>query len=609
MRGRSPLQSLAASPTMVGAVTVLIAIVAVFLAYNANNGLPFVPTYQVSVEVPNAARLTTNNEVRIGGHRVGVVAAIEPIRTDESQITAASSSGVTSDQARDTGGIAAKLDLKLDKSAEPLPQDSIFRVRYRSAFGLKYLEIVRGTGPDAPEGYTFDGTDDGGVCTLPPSDEVSSNPETNEEEGGGSAANGCFQEQTEFDDIANTFDSATRENSRENLLGFGNAFAGRGFSLNLAIEKLRPLLINLRPVADVLIEPTTEFEDFFPALGRAARIAAPVAEQQAELFTFAATTFAAISSDPAKLQETITEGVRTLDAGIDTLPRQVPFLRDATTLARALNPGVADLRVTLPTLNEAIDVGTPVLARSVPFNKDLRGALASLRNLVDQPSTRTALMRLGDTFDTAAPLARWVVPAQTNCNYFNYWFTNVPNGFSDADQVGWTFRQALANYPLGEIGTVMPGIGDVFVPGMVQTPVGGYSGIQANGKTGPLMPPPGTYEDGDFAPYVAPIAYAPAYGPAGQNLTAGDISRLYPGQNIAPQDANDCQAGQNGYPLGASEETRLPGQPASNPTIGIADFPGSAGPTHLFWDKDSGRHLVDTRVESRQPDTWDQLAP
>jgi hypothetical protein len=144
---------------------------------------------------------------------------------------------------------------------------------------------------------------------------------------------------------------------------------------------------------------------------------------------------------------------------------------------------------------------------------------------------------------------------------------------------------------------------------MVQTPVGGYSGIQANGKTGPLMPPPGTYEDGDFAPYVAPIAYAPAYGPAGQNLTAGDISRLYPGQNIAPQDANDCQAGQNGYPLGASEETRLPGQPASNPTIGIADFPGSAGPTHLFWDKDSGRHLVDTRVESRQPDTWDQLAP
>ena len=32
-----------ANPVLIGAVTVLVAIVAVFLAYNANNGLPFVP--------------------------------------------------------------------------------------------------------------------------------------------------------------------------------------------------------------------------------------------------------------------------------------------------------------------------------------------------------------------------------------------------------------------------------------------------------------------------------------------------------------------------------------------------------------------------------------
>ena len=82
MRGRSPVATLAASPTMVGAVTTLIVIVAVFLAYNANNGLPFVPVYSVSVDVPNAARLGTNNEVRIGGSRVGVVESIEPIEIE-----------------------------------------------------------------------------------------------------------------------------------------------------------------------------------------------------------------------------------------------------------------------------------------------------------------------------------------------------------------------------------------------------------------------------------------------------------------------------------------------------------------------------------------------
>ena len=64
---------------MVGAITTLIVIVAVFLAYNANNGLPFVPVYRVSAEMCNASRLAPNNEVRIGGNRVGVVESIETV--------------------------------------------------------------------------------------------------------------------------------------------------------------------------------------------------------------------------------------------------------------------------------------------------------------------------------------------------------------------------------------------------------------------------------------------------------------------------------------------------------------------------------------------------
>ena len=56
----------------------LVVILAVFLAYNANNGLPFVPTYRISAQVPNADTLVPGNEVRIGGVRVGVVETIEP---------------------------------------------------------------------------------------------------------------------------------------------------------------------------------------------------------------------------------------------------------------------------------------------------------------------------------------------------------------------------------------------------------------------------------------------------------------------------------------------------------------------------------------------------
>src|SRR3954452_12855323 len=101
MRTRSGA-SLAASPVLVGAVTVLVTIVAVFLAYNATSGLPFVPTYDLKANLPNAAQLVKGFEVRIGGARVGLTATIEPRRRSE-------------------GSTSAEVTMKLDKSIQPLP--------------------------------------------------------------------------------------------------------------------------------------------------------------------------------------------------------------------------------------------------------------------------------------------------------------------------------------------------------------------------------------------------------------------------------------------------------------------------------------------------------
>ncbi len=66
----------AGNPILIGAVTCLITVIAVFLSYNANAGLPFVPTYDVKVQVPNAAGLVAGNEVRMGGKRVGTITKI-----------------------------------------------------------------------------------------------------------------------------------------------------------------------------------------------------------------------------------------------------------------------------------------------------------------------------------------------------------------------------------------------------------------------------------------------------------------------------------------------------------------------------------------------------
>ena len=98
--------SIAANPVLIGAATTLVIIVAVFLAYNANSGLPFVPTYELKTQVPSAAQLVKGNDVRIGGSRVGAVTDITPVTAKD-------------------GSVSALLTLKLETSVKPLPVDSL----------------------------------------------------------------------------------------------------------------------------------------------------------------------------------------------------------------------------------------------------------------------------------------------------------------------------------------------------------------------------------------------------------------------------------------------------------------------------------------------------
>ena len=86
MKDRSGIQGVASNPVLVGAVTVLVILVAVFLAYNANNGLPFVSTYDLKAQVPNAQALVKGNEVRIGGARVGMVKSVVPVQLENGEV-------------------------------------------------------------------------------------------------------------------------------------------------------------------------------------------------------------------------------------------------------------------------------------------------------------------------------------------------------------------------------------------------------------------------------------------------------------------------------------------------------------------------------------------
>jgi virulence factor Mce-like protein len=393
------VQNLAASPTLVGALTVLITIVAVFLAYNANQGLPFVQTYRLSVTVPNANTLVPGNEVRIGGVRVGTVERIDPITQGDYSV-------------------AAELDLSLDKQVEPLPEDSTVIIRSRSPLGLKYLEINRG---DSSEGYPAGDT-------IPLSQ--------------------AKPEPVEIDEVLSTFDDPTRKAIQINLREFGDTLAGRGGDLNTAIRDLKPLTTVAVPVMRNLSSGSTDLAGFVQGLSNVAAETAPVAEDQAQLFVNLDITFAAFA-DVARpfIQDTITRSVPTLETANRVFPKVRPFFKHTATFFENLQPGARALKKSAPTLADATVIGIKALRLAPAFNAQLDPTAQSLLDLSNDASARQGIDDLTTATLSADPALAFIAPAQSVCNYASLLFRNLTDLFRFGNSIG-TFQRFINFNPL-----------------------------------------------------------------------------------------------------------------------------------------------------------------
>ncbi|MBV9196291.1 MAG: MCE family protein [Solirubrobacterales bacterium] len=417
---RRAQQSAFANPVLIGAVTVLIVLVAVFLAYNANQGLPFVPTRELRVDVPDGANLVVGNDVREGGFRIGLVSDMRPVRLP-------------------SGNVGAQLTLQLSKKYGAIPADSTVSIQPLSVLGQKYVAITRGTSKRVVA--------DGG--TLPVSQ--ASVP-------------------VQFDDVLKTFDAPTRNAIQQNLQGFGDALAGRGSDLNDTFATLPALLYHLQPVARYLSQPSTGLTRFLSNLNVFMGALAPVAPQTADLLTQMATTFQAISSDPAALEATIRESPSTLAVSTRSLAIQQPFLADLATLGNNLAPATASLAHSLPTLNPALEAGTRTLARTPALNAGLQDVMQALRQLALAPGTNQAVNALVSTVTTLNPIVRYLGPFQTVCNDWNYWWTYLAEHISGQTRYGFAQRVLLnfahADQPnnVGQAGATEPANGQAGGP-------------------------------------------------------------------------------------------------------------------------------------------------
>jgi ABC-type transporter Mla subunit MlaD len=383
--------SLAGSPVLVGALTVLVTIVAVTLAYNATNGLPFVPSYNLHVQAADGSELTHGADAYLGGARVGAVSSVTPERTR-------------------SGRPIALLNLRLYESIKPLPVNTTFTIRLKGAIGLKYLQISKG---NATRGFA-------NGATVPLSQTHS---------------------EVDFDQVLSMFNAPTRTGVAQSTVGFAQALAGRGGDINNAIGAFVPLLRDLGPVTGNLSSSRTNLAGFFRGLESYSGALAPVAQTQASLFANLDTTFRALAGVAVPyFQQTISLTPPFFASTIAGSPVIRPFVTDTAALFKELRPGVETLPQSAPELAAAFAAGTRNLPGTSALDRRTVALSRTLQGYSGTPAVQGGLDRLTLTLSKLGPPLAFLTPAQTSCNYVTLFLRNAQSLLSEHVSQGGLLR-------------------------------------------------------------------------------------------------------------------------------------------------------------------------
>jgi virulence factor Mce-like protein len=414
--GRKAWRQLFDNPILIGAVTILVIAIAVYLSYIAENGLPFVPTYNIKIDVPNGAELVKNADVRIGGARVGQVLHIAP-----------------QPRGTDPGYNApfARLTLALQRSLEPLPYDTRYQIRLASPLGGKYVELYPGEAKNTSETPALE---DGGTFPL----------------------GGKFQHNipiVDLDIALRTFGPRTQQGLRNATAEFGNALAGRGTDLNDSIYSTNQLFGPLDSLLRLLASPNTRLAQFISGAAATSSALAGVAPTISALFSDSAVTFRALNASP--LGQTIDQLPPTESVATKVLTNAQPVLADAAATVQALKPAAALLPTASQRFDQIIRGAMPVYKLAPALASNLQTALVEVDKVAANPAAIQTFNVLGDndlaTFGASAFLGLGAIlnsaaNAQFACNVEGIWAANfggANNPLSEGDATGSWLRSSL----------------------------------------------------------------------------------------------------------------------------------------------------------------------
>lgn len=415
------------NPILTGALTIFVTLIAVWLSYTAQNGLPFIPTYEVKADVPNADELVKDADVRIGGARVGVVLAITPEPATRSRPRP-----------------VAQLTMSLSKSVQPLPVDSRVGVRLLSVLGGKYVEIQ--------PGHSSRGIPDGGTIPVSQSNPV-----------------------VDLDQVFRTFGPRTISGIRSTVQSLGDGLAGRGAAINDSIVNIHAALPALQRVLATLAAPQTDLGGFITGAADTASALEPVTPALVRAFDEGATTFEAIARAAPALGRLLEGFPGTESLATTTLRDSEPALADAQTLLHRLAPSGPLLGPALTQLYGVATAATPVFHRLPALIGPLKRTLSVVDRLATDPTSSQAFKLLGNNdlatfaasgFVGLGAILKAAAPGQMACNLEVPWLLNFSSAISQGDADGSWLTTGLVLDPneLVQQAQISPNLHDNFYP-------------------------------------------------------------------------------------------------------------------------------------------------
>jgi phospholipid/cholesterol/gamma-HCH transport system substrate-binding protein len=320
----------------------------IFLWLSFGGPIPLKPQkYRVVVNVPEAATLANEADVRMAGITVGKVKS----------------------KALNKGAASTKVTLDIDHEYAPIPKDSRFILRQKTLLGETYAEISPG---DPNRGYLKDGG------TLPKSQ---------------------VEPTVELDEIFSAFDKPTREAFQKWVAESAKAIKGTKADPDSTARALNDALGNLGPFAedgaDVLGVLDRQRSDLKKLVRNTGEVFGAISERDhalRNLITNSDQVFSATASRDASLREIFRIFPTFLDESKATMTRLKmfsqntrPLVRDLRPVAAKLDPTVKDLAGLSPDLRQLFRDLDPLITVSEKNLPDaarfLRGASPVLEGL------------------------------------------------------------------------------------------------------------------------------------------------------------------------------------------------------------------------------------